>query len=52
VITNRDIATGRLLSDAVEEIVESARENDVPEERIAEELREHASALSDTGQAR
>lgn len=47
VITNRDISSAALLSQAVEEIVESARENDVPDTRIAEELREQASGLSD-----
>lgn len=46
-ITNRDISSAALLSQAVEEIVESARENDVPDKRIAEELREQASELSD-----
>jgi hypothetical protein len=49
VITNRDISSAKLLSEAVEEIVESARENDVSEQKIAEELREHAAALSDSG---
>lgn len=47
VITNREISSEKLLAEAVEEIVESARKNDVSDEQIAAELRERASALAD-----
>jgi ribosome-binding protein aMBF1 (putative translation factor) len=47
VITNRDISSEELLSKAVEEIVESARDNDIPEQEIAEALREQAAAVTE-----
>jgi hypothetical protein len=45
VITNRDVTTEDLLSKALEEVVESARENGVPEAVIAENLYEHAAEV-------
>ncbi|MFW5918020.1 MAG: hypothetical protein ACOCR0_00920 [Haloferacaceae archaeon] len=50
-ITNREISSEELLSQAVVEIVESARENDIPEHRIATELREQATELAETSQS-
>jgi ribosome-binding protein aMBF1 (putative translation factor) len=51
VITNRDISSEELLSRAVEEIVESARDNDIPEQEIAEALREQAAAVAEIEQS-
>jgi ribosome-binding protein aMBF1 (putative translation factor) len=51
VITNRDISSEELLSKAVEEIVESARDNDIPEREIAETLREQAAAVAEIEQS-
>lgn len=47
-ITNRDISSEELLTRAVEEIVESAQDNDIPEAEIAEALRDQAAALSES----
>lgn len=51
VITNRDISSEELLSKAVEEIIESARDNDIPEREIAEALREQAAAVAEIDQS-
>lgn len=50
-ITNREISSEKLLSKAVDEIIESARENDVSEQRIAEELRAQAAELTEANRA-
>jgi hypothetical protein len=46
-ITNREIKSEALLAEALTEVVESARENDVDEETIAEALRERAAAVAE-----
>jgi hypothetical protein len=45
-ITNREIKSEALLAEALAEVVESARENDVGDETIAEALRERAATVS------
>jgi hypothetical protein len=45
VITNREIRSADLLDEALDEVVESAVENDVGRERVAAALRERAEAV-------
>jgi hypothetical protein len=51
VITNREITDEALLREALDEIVESARENGVREARLAAALREHADAVEAPGES-
>ena len=46
-ITNRDIQTVELFDQALDEVIESARENDVSEQALADTLRDRAADLVD-----
>lgn len=46
-ITNREIASRELLDQALDELVDSARENGVAEEEIEEVLRARAARTAD-----
>lgn len=46
-ITNREISSEELLAEAVDEIIESARENNVPDQKIATKLETRADSLSE-----
>jgi hypothetical protein len=46
-ITNREISSAELLAEAVDEIIESARENDVSDQKIATELETRVASLSE-----
>ncbi|QZP38324.1 hypothetical protein [Halobaculum magnesiiphilum] len=48
-ITNREISSRALFEEALDELVESARENDVPDETLAEVLRTRASGVDEGG---
>ncbi|WP_435065008.1 hypothetical protein [Halobaculum sp. EA56] len=48
-ITNREIASERLLDEALAEVAESARENGLPEGTVATALRERAAAVESEG---
>jgi hypothetical protein len=45
-ITNREIKTEALLEEALTEIVESARENDIADETLTEALSDTAEAVA------
>ncbi|SHH63856.1 hypothetical protein [Halobaculum gomorrense] len=48
-ITNRDISSRALLEEALDELVESASENGVSDEVLAEALRVRASEVDESG---
>lgn len=49
-ITNRETPSRSLLEEALDELVESARENGVPDEALAEALRTRAAAIDEANE--
>ncbi|GAA0219434.1 hypothetical protein [Halobaculum roseum] len=48
-ITNREISSRAVFEEALDELVESARANDVPDEALAEALRTRAVGVDEGG---